>query len=139
MAKLKLFTGTLRLPMAPQPLTAMSLAHGKFSKVQKAFLAADIYLGRRILVEHSQVGLARYFVIPPADIHFAIQRQDERAAILAGLVPLVPPPNPAAQAERRLARLVRDLGHGRVAEMLAQLAPAPANDNPVPCEGDAVA
>jgi hypothetical protein len=41
--------------------------------------------------------------------------------------------DPVAQAERWLARLVRALGHDRIAAMLA------ANDNPVPHEGDAAA
>jgi hypothetical protein len=144
-AKVALLRGSVLPPpfSAPRPVTAAQLAHGDLSKVQKAFLLADIFLGRRELIEHSVAGLGRYEQLNPTYIHAALQRMDQREAIEAGILPLIPPPSPAVQAQRRLAKLVRDFGHLWVAEKLAGLAPAaigePVNDNLPPREGDVVA
>jgi hypothetical protein len=119
----------------------MTLAHGALSLAEKSFLLGDVFTGEGVLVDHTVAALARYGEISPAYIHAALQRRNERVAIEAGFLPLIPPPSPAVLAERKFVKLVRELGHGRVAELLTRFAPAittePGNDNSVPRESDA--
>jgi hypothetical protein len=96
----------------------MMLAHGDLSLAEKSFALGDVFLGRRPLADHTVAALARYGQINPAHIHAALSRMSMRDAILAGDLPLIPPPSLITQAERRLARLVRELGRRRVAELL---------------------
>jgi hypothetical protein len=121
----------------------MQLAHGDLSKAEKAFYCADLFTGRRCLADHTVAGLARYVGINPTLVHWALKQEANRDAIIAGLLPLVPPPGPAVKAERMVARLINELGHARVAELLARFAPAPiaepANDNSPPREGEPAA
>jgi hypothetical protein len=109
----------------------MQLAHGDLSKAEKAFLCADLFTGRCVLADHTVAGLARYVGISQVYVHWALKQQANRDAIICGWLPLVPPPGPAIKAERLVARLVSEHGHGRVVEMLSRLAPAAiaANDN----------
>jgi hypothetical protein len=111
----------------------MQLAHGDYSKVQLAFLGADLFTGRRVLIDHTVSGLARYLGIDADLVHQALKRESERELIERGYLPLVPPLGPAEKATRRLVRLIREFSHHQVTEMLAGLAPAaiPANDNAV--------
>jgi transposase-like protein len=115
-AKVALLSNALPLPTtAPRPISAMQLAHGHYSKAERAFIAADLFTGRRTLADHTVAGLARYVGINPGLIHWALQRQGERELIEQGLLPLVPPPSRAVRAERQIAKLVREHGHRRVA------------------------
>jgi hypothetical protein len=112
----------------------MILAHGNLSKVQRAFIGADLYRGRSVVRDHTIVSAARTVGTSTTLVAWALQRLPQREAIEAGLLPLVPPPTPAARAERAIARLVRALGHARVTELLATHAPAampaaPVDDN----------
>jgi hypothetical protein len=107
-AKLALLTGSVSpLPLlAPRPITAMQLAHGGYSEARKAFLCADIFMGRRTLTEHTVAGLARYVGLKDVQVHAALARMDQRSAIEAKIVPLVPPsPSRALRAETSVRQL----------------------------------
>jgi hypothetical protein len=139
LAKLKLLnSGFPPPPAAPQPLTAMQLAHGDYTKVQRAFLGADLFTGRRVLVEPTVASAARQVKVSPTLVNWALKRMAQRDAILAGLLPLIPLQSPSDRAKRQIARLVAKHGHRRVAEMLAAAAIGePVNDNPAPHKSDA--
>jgi hypothetical protein len=73
------------------PVSGRFLAHNQLSLVKKAFVGADLTTGRRPLVVPTVLQSAMLARVKPTYVHYALKRQDERAAIEAGLVPLVPP------------------------------------------------
>jgi hypothetical protein len=112
----------------------MTLAHGNFSKVQRAFIGADLFTGWRKISDHTVASAARSVGVSPTLVDWALKRMSQRRAIEQGWLPLVPPLSPAVKAERQVAALVVKLGHARVAELLGTYAPgavpaAQANDN----------
>jgi hypothetical protein len=67
-----------------QLATGQYIAHAQKTKHERAFLAADLHLGRAILAQPT--------VLQCAHVHAALRKDvEERERILAGLEPLVSP------------------------------------------------
>jgi hypothetical protein len=78
------------------PVSGRFLAHNHHDRVAHAFMAADLVGGRTHLVRPTVTQAAFLAGVNRAYAHWAIKRQDERAAIESGLIPLVPAPSPKA-------------------------------------------
>jgi len=79
------------LAAMPVPaLTGRFLAHNQQSRVVRAFLAADLHSGTKQPVKLTMVQAAYLARVSPAYAWAAEKRMEERPAIEAGYVPLVP-------------------------------------------------
>jgi hypothetical protein len=76
------------------PISGRYLAHNRHDHVAHAFFAGDLVLGKTQLVKPTVTQAAFLAGVNRAYVHWAIKRQDERAEIEAGLIPLVPAPLP---------------------------------------------
>jgi hypothetical protein len=70
-------------------ITGRFLAHNRHDRVGRAFMAADLFTGATRLVKPTVTQAAFLADVNCAYAHWAIKRQAERAAIEAGLIPLV--------------------------------------------------
>lgn len=74
-----------------RPVTGSFLAHAKLSKVEAAYLAADLYRGTRFVVRLTMLQCARLVHVSPAYAHAALRRPDVRWLVENGHLPLVMP------------------------------------------------
>jgi hypothetical protein len=109
---------------ATVPNTKWSLDHGTPTKVERAYMAADWASGRLPFRPSIAEAAVRAGVSPTYAWH-ALHRQTERAEIIAGRIPLVPPSGSSSSSEardrKRLARMASKRGFSGVLEMLADL------------------
>jgi hypothetical protein len=110
------------------PISGRYLAHNRHDHVAHAFFAGDLVLGKTQLVRPTVTQAAVLAGVNRAYVHWALKRQAERAAIEAGLIPLVPPPLPKADGsalpmsitgqmpDSDLIDFVRSVGVNRVLE-----------------------
>ncbi len=73
------------------PISGRYLAHTHSDAVERAFLAADLHLGTRQLVLPTMTQAASLARVNVTYAWWAAKRLEERRAIEAGLIPLVPP------------------------------------------------
>jgi hypothetical protein len=73
------------------PISGRFLAHTHSSPIERAFIAVDLYSGERQLVLPTMTQAARLARINVTYAWWAAKRLEERAAIEAGMIPLVPP------------------------------------------------
>jgi hypothetical protein len=115
-------------PAVPKgTITGRYLAHAKHTREQWAFIGAELVLGRRRLVHPTEVQAA--FLahnINRSAVHWALRRLNERTAIEAGVLPLVPSPALKAlpapvTAQAKLADVVAEIGVGTAYEILNEL------------------
>ena len=66
------------------------LAHNHLSLVERAFLAADLVIGKCQLVQPTVAQAARLARVSNTYAHWAIHRLGERGQITNGVIPLVP-------------------------------------------------
>jgi hypothetical protein len=78
------------LPVPSMTVTGRYLAHNRLDLVRRAFLAADLHSGARRLVAPTVAQSAILAGVNRTYAHLAGQRQFERDAIEAGLIPLMP-------------------------------------------------
>src|SRR6516164_1996755 len=94
--------------IATVPNTKWSLDHGTPTKVERAFAAADWASGRIPYRPTIAEAAVRAGVSPTYACH-ALHRQAERAEIIAGRIPLIPPSGYSSSSEardrKRLARM----------------------------------
>jgi hypothetical protein len=113
-----------------------NLAHTRKSRVERAFLAADLHTGAKVLVAPTIVQSALLVGVNRTDAHCAAKRQRERSLIEQGLIPLMPSPHLALETngnlpmstidipDAELVNFVRSVGVNRVldAAVLAEAA-----------------
>jgi hypothetical protein len=99
-----------------RPITGRYLAHAKHTHAEWGFIGADLVTGRRQLVHPTVVQAASLaHGVNRSAVHWALQRSNQRMAIEAGAISLVPPrplkalPAPVS-VEERLADIVSDVG-----------------------------
>jgi hypothetical protein len=74
-------------------VTGQHIAHVQRTKHERAFLAADLHIGRFILVHPTILQSAAHWRVNPAYVHVALRKDtEERERILAGLDPMVASP-----------------------------------------------
>ena len=115
----------------PAPISGRYLAHNRYDLVGRAFLGADLQLGKTVLVKPTATQAAIQARVNRDYVGWAVKRIDERDAIEKGLVPLVPPspvnstingnghtcvPVPFEMPDYELVRFVRSIGVNRVLE-----------------------
>jgi hypothetical protein len=73
-----------------QLVTGQHIAHAQRTKYERAFLAADLHIGRFVLVQPTVLQCAALWRVNPSYVHAALRKDvEERERILAGLDPLV--------------------------------------------------
>jgi hypothetical protein len=72
-------------------LTGRYLSHNQESRVVRAFFAADLHRGAKRLDKPTRLQAAFLARVSPAYAYWAEKRMSQRAAIEAGLIPLMPP------------------------------------------------
>jgi hypothetical protein len=72
------------------PITGRFLAHNHHNRVARAFTAADLHAGTKQLIKPTMVQAALLARVSAAYAWAAVKRQNQRAEIEAGLIPLVP-------------------------------------------------
>jgi hypothetical protein len=109
-------------------VTGRFLAHNQQSRVVRAFYAADLHSGGRLVTKPTMLQAAFIARVSPAYAWAAEKRMAERAEIEAGLIPLVPAPLPKANgsmlpasitgrvADSDVVDFVRSVGINRVLE-----------------------
>jgi hypothetical protein len=119
--------------VATAPNTKWSLDHGTPTKVERAFVAADWASGRIPYRPTIAEAAVRAGVSPTYACH-ALHRQADRAEIVAGRIPLIPPSRSPSSSEardrKRLARMASKRGVERLLEMLAELETAADTNRP---------
>jgi hypothetical protein len=56
-------------PVASRPITGRYLAHNRLPAVERAFIGADIYVGRRYVVEWTEAAVADLVHVSPTYVH----------------------------------------------------------------------
>jgi hypothetical protein len=115
---------------SPILITGMELAHCKRTLVQSAFLSADIFTGKVQPVEFTQTQSAGLARSSRTYTHWALKREPERAAIEAGLLPLVPsqqPALPAASEQERIFAFANEIGVFKILDTLGYRVIDPVN------------
>jgi hypothetical protein len=79
------------ITVKPTVISGRRLAHNKYDSVGRAFLAVDINSGAVVPTKFTMTQAARLARVSVTLAWWAKRRQAERAAIEAGLIPLVPP------------------------------------------------
>jgi hypothetical protein len=74
----------------PTPVTGRFLCYNKYDQIGRAFLAADLHSGAKLLTEPTITQSAQLARTNRTSAAWATRRQAERAAIEAGILPLVP-------------------------------------------------
>jgi hypothetical protein len=98
------------------------LAHAKRSVAERAFLGADLVTERVRLIKPTQTAAAYLVGTNVTYVQAALRQQAERAAIEAGLRPLVPPLRPtlaSPSARDRVTELVNEVGCNVILDILA--------------------
>jgi hypothetical protein len=78
------------MPVNCSPLRGRYLGRSFGSKHEAAFAGADLYAGRKQLVEPSLAQSALVTGSDASSVWWALRREDYREAIIAGELPLVP-------------------------------------------------
>jgi hypothetical protein len=100
----------------PRVITGRYLAHAKHTHCEWAFIGADLVTGRRQLVSPTILQAASLaHGVNRSAVQWALQRLNERTAIEAGVIPLVPSKPPKAlpapvSAKERVAEVVAEFG-----------------------------
>jgi len=76
--------------MPVSALTGRYLAHNQESRVVRASFAADLHRGAKRLDKPTRLQAASLARVSPAYAYWAEKRASQRAAIEAGLIPLMP-------------------------------------------------
>jgi hypothetical protein len=120
--------------VVPRLVTGRYLAHARLSPAERAFIGSDLVDGRVQLVRPTLTAAAHLCRTNTSYVQWALQRQEERLAIEAGAMPLVPaqrpalpPPSPVS-AQARLADLVAELGSHQVIDLLVNIEAGGATD-----------
>src|SRR5262245_32227416 len=103
------------------PLSGRYFAHNRLARMQRAYLAADLHSGKVRLTAPTLVQAASIARVDRTAAWWASNRQEERAAIVSGLLPLVPPrpsnkpslPVPVVD-DAKIVDFVRTVGVSRV-------------------------
>jgi hypothetical protein len=98
-------------------VTGRYLAHNSLNRVRKAFLARDLSVGAKQLVEPTVLQAAMLAKVNATYVHWAIKQTANRFEIEAGYLPLVPPrvvKSKASTPDSELIDFVRAIGVGRV-------------------------
>jgi hypothetical protein len=74
----------------PVSITGRFLAHNRKNRIERAFLAADLHTGARVLVDPTISQSAMLAGVNRTYAWWAVQRQAERDEIEAGLIPVLP-------------------------------------------------
>jgi hypothetical protein len=106
---------------ATVPNIKWSLDHGTPTKVERAFAAADWASGR-VPYQPTIAEAALRAGVSPAYVWHALHRQAERKAIIADLIPLIPPSRSSSSEARDRKRLVRMASKRGVSGILEWLA-----------------
>jgi hypothetical protein len=107
-------------------LTGQWLAHAKLSLVERAYLAADLHVGKALLVRPTMLDSAGLLRVSPAYAHAALRRPNDRLLVESGAVPLALPaarkalPAPVSP-QARLADIVSEVGVSNALGMLAAI------------------
>jgi hypothetical protein len=72
-------------------VTGRYLAHNRLDPIERAFLAHDLYTGAKVLVNPVMTQCASLARANETYAWWAHHRSHERAAIIARIIPLVPP------------------------------------------------
>ena len=105
-------------------VTGQWCAHAKLSLAERAYLAADLHVGKAQLISPTVVQSARLARVNPTYAHWAVKRPNDRLLVTSGAVPIVPPsmakalPAPVSPLDR-LADIVTELGVPGTLDMLA--------------------
>ena len=101
-------------------VTGRYLAHNHLNRVGKAFLARDLSVGAKQLVEPTILQAAMVAKVNATHVHWAIKQAANRFEIEAAYLPLVPPRVPAPSTEidgfQQIIDFVRRTGVGPVLE-----------------------
>ena len=106
------------------PLTGRYLAHNHLDRLHRAFLAADLHAGKYALATPTLVQAAALARVDRTTAWWASHRQSERAEILAGLMPLIPPrPAPAKPhlSDSELAEIISTVGVNHLLDVAAEV------------------
>ena len=114
----------------PIPISGRLLSHNTWDPVHRAFVGADLHLGTRVLETPTVVQSAFLARTNRTYVHWALERMEQRAAIEAKLLPLVPPviakPVPFITTDDMipdvvLADMIRKAGITRTIDIAAQI------------------
>lgn len=104
-------------------VSGSTLAHNRFDLVGKAFLAADLHRGVRILHKPTMVQSALLARVNRTYAFWADRRYEQRAEIEAGLLPLMPAKPVSIVTETvsdlELANMIRVAGIARTLDIAA--------------------
>jgi hypothetical protein len=115
---------------APTPISGQLLAHNSWDLIHRAFIGADLKLGARIPENLTVVQCALLARTNRTYVQWALKRPEQRAAIEAGLLPLVPPvtakPVPFIKTDdvipdAVIADVIRKAGITRTIDIAAQI------------------
>jgi hypothetical protein len=112
--------------------TGQWLAHNRLSRVERAFLAADLVTGACQLVEPTVAQAARLARVSNTYVHWAIHRLSERKLITDGAIPLMPylpasqlalprPADVSPVTDSQLVEIVRLAGTERAFKAIEQV------------------
>jgi len=107
-------------------VTGSYLVRAKLSKVERAFIAADLYSGAIQLVYPTVVQSAWLAQVSDTYAHHALRKSErDRALVESGVLPLwpsavraLPPPSPVSP-EQKLSDVVAEIGINNTLVMLA--------------------
>jgi hypothetical protein len=103
----------------------MYVAHAQKTLFERAFEAADLFNGTSLLVQPTIGQSADLWRVNRSYASCALKRQKDRALILSGVAPLVPPAVKALPApvspEQKLAEVVSELGITTTLTVLAAI------------------
>jgi hypothetical protein len=109
------------------PLSGRYFAHNRLNRLQRAFLAADLHAGKCRLSAPTVVQAAWIARVDRTAAWWASLRQAERAAIVDGSLPLVPPRTRARTVtDNELADTIRAAGIERTLMVASQVETAMA-------------
>jgi hypothetical protein len=94
---------------AANPVSGRYLAHNHMSPVERAFQAADLFMGEKRLALPTMTQAALLVRVNVTYAWWALKRLNERPDIVAGLIPLVPPRHVAAKTQPALGPATVDL------------------------------
>jgi hypothetical protein len=85
----------LEYDVNPTPVTGRHLAHAHKSRIERAFMAADLFTGAKVLTEPTVVQAASLAGVNRTYAHWAVKRLNGLRS--AGFVPLMPHAAPKAE------------------------------------------
>jgi len=115
----------------PRLVTGQWLAHARLTLTERAYVAADLYVGAAQLVRPTVLQCAALAKVNACYAHWAIKRPNDRLLVESGAVPLVPPAGPKAlpkpvEPVELLADVVAAVGFNGTLGLLAQIETAVA-------------